>query len=42
MKVAKTSAPVEQFTITLSKSGSGGVMKLEWENTSASVDFQAK
>src|SRR5262249_33276339 len=29
MKVAKTSAPVEQFTITLSKSGGGGVMKLE-------------
>lgn len=42
MKVAKTSAPVEQFTITLSKSGGGGVIKLEWENTSASVDFQAK
>jgi hypothetical protein len=42
MKVAKTSAPVEQFTITLSKSGGGGLMKLEWENTSASVDLQAK
>jgi hypothetical protein len=42
MKVGKTSAPVEQFTITLAKSGNGGVMKLEWENTSASVDFQAK
>jgi hypothetical protein len=42
MKVGKTSAPVEQFTITLAKSGKGGVMKLEWENTSASVDFQVK
>ncbi|HEU0185577.1 MAG TPA: DUF2911 domain-containing protein, partial [Blastocatellia bacterium] len=34
MKVGKTSAPVEQFTITLAKSGNGGVIKLEWENTS--------
>jgi hypothetical protein len=42
MKVAKTSAPVEQFTITLAKSGDGGVMKLEWENTSATVGFQVK
>jgi hypothetical protein len=42
MKIGKTSAPVEQFTITLAKAGSGGVMKLEWENTSASVAFQAK
>jgi hypothetical protein len=42
MKVGKTSAPVEQFTITLTKSGNGGVMKLEWENTSASVAFQVK
>ncbi|HEX5081223.1 MAG TPA: DUF2911 domain-containing protein [Blastocatellia bacterium] len=42
MKVGKTSAPVEQFTITLAESGKGGVMKLEWENASASVDFQAK
>jgi hypothetical protein len=40
MKVGKTSAPVEQFTITLAKSGNGGVMKLEWENTSAAVDFR--
>jgi DUF2911 family protein len=42
MKVGKTSAPVEQFTIKLAKSGNGGVIKLEWENTSASVNFQAK
>src|SRR5215475_9208625 len=40
MKVDKTSAPIEQFTIKLSNSDKGGVMKLEWENTSASVDFQ--
>jgi hypothetical protein len=42
MKVGKTSAPVEQFTIALAKSGNGGVMKLEWETTSASVSFQVK
>jgi len=42
MKVGKTSAPVEQFTIALAKAGNGGVMKLEWENTSASVDIKVK
>src|SRR5262249_20754141 len=42
MKVGKTSAPIEQLTITLAKSGAGGAMKLEWENTTASVDFQVK
>ncbi len=42
MKAGKTSAPVEQFTITLAKAGSGATMKLEWENTSASVDLKAK
>jgi hypothetical protein len=42
MKVGKTSAPVEQFTITLAKAGNGGVMKMEWENTSASVDLKLK
>jgi DUF2911 family protein len=42
MKVGKTSAPVEQFTITLAKSGTGGALKMEWENTSASINFQAK
>jgi DUF2911 family protein len=42
MKVGKTSAPVEQFTIKLAQSRNGGVIKLEWENTSASVDFKVK
>ncbi len=37
MKVGKTAA-VEQFTISLT----GGVLKLEWENTSASVDVKLK
>ena len=38
MKVGKTGAPVEQFTISLT----GGVLKLEWENTSATVDVKVK
>jgi hypothetical protein len=42
MEIGKTSAPVEQFTITLSKSDNGGVMKLDWENTAASVAFKAQ
>ena len=42
MKVDKTSAPIEQFTIKLSNSDKGGVMKLEWENTAASVDLKVK
>jgi hypothetical protein len=42
MKVGKTAAPVEQFTITLAKAGSGGVIKMDWENTSASVDVKVK
>jgi hypothetical protein len=42
MKVGKTAAPVEQFTITLAKAGNGAVMKMEWENTSASIDIKLK
>ena len=42
MKVGKTSAPVEQFTIAFAKAGNGSVMKMEWENTSASVDLEVK
>ncbi len=38
MKVGKTASPVEQFTISLT----GGVLKMEWENTSASVDVKVK
>ncbi len=40
MKVGATSAPVEQFTITLANNDAGGVMKMEWENTSVSVDVK--
>lgn len=42
LKVGKTAKPVEQFTISLAKAGAGGVLKLEWENTAASVNLKAK
>lgn len=42
MKVETISSPVEQFTISLEKTRGGGVLKLEWENTRAWVDFQPK
>jgi len=38
MKVAKTAALVEQMTISLD----GGQLKVEWENTSATVALKAK
>jgi hypothetical protein len=42
MKVSKLSSPVENFTISYEKSGSGCTMNIEWENTRASVDISAK
>ncbi|MFN7929674.1 MAG: DUF2911 domain-containing protein [Blastocatellia bacterium] len=42
MNTESLSAPVEQFTILLEPSGSGGVMKLEWEQTRAAVNFTEK
>lgn len=40
MKVQKLESPVDQFTISFDKRGpNAGVMKLEWENTSATIDF---
>lgn len=42
MKVGKLSAAVEQFTISLTAAKAGGTLKLEWETTSASVDFKVK
>ncbi len=40
MKVSKTSAPVEQFTISLDKTGAkAATLKLEWADTQASVDI---
>lgn len=42
MKVEKTPAPVEQMVLALDKSGTGGVLKMEWENTRASVSIALK
>jgi hypothetical protein len=40
MKVSKTSAPVENFTIAFDQKGSECVLRMEWENTQASVDVK--
>ena len=42
MKVGKTAAAVEMFTINLTSKGNTGMLTLDWENTSASVEFKAK
>ena len=43
MQAGKTSGPVEQFTISFDKSGGDSAkLKLEWENTSATVDVKEK
>lgn len=42
MKAGKTSAPVEDFTIAFDKSGSGCTMRIEWENTQATVSIAKK
>ena len=42
MKVSKPSAPVENFTIAFDQSGNGCTMRLEWENTRASVEITPK
>jgi hypothetical protein len=40
MKTTKLSSPVDQFTISFEKQGpNAGIMKLEWEDTSAAVNF---
>jgi len=40
MKVSKTSSPVENFTIAFDQNGNACTMRLEWENTQASVDIR--
>jgi hypothetical protein len=40
MKVSKTSAPVENFTIAFDQGGNGCTLRMEWENTRASVDIK--
>jgi Protein of unknown function (DUF2911) len=42
MKVSKLPLPVENFTIAYDKSGSGCVLRLDWDTTRASVDITAK
>ena len=42
MSVAKTPAPVENFTISFDQTGGGCTMRLSWENTQASVEFTEK
>ena len=42
MKVCKLPSPVEDFTISYVKSGSGCTMHIDWETTRASVEITAK
>src|ERR1022692_4566631 len=42
MKASKLPSPVENFTITYDKSGSGCTLQIDWETTRASVDISAK
>lgn len=39
MKVSPTSGAVEDFTIALDKGGKGCTLRMEWENTRASVEI---
>jgi len=41
MKAAKTSGPVEQFTIALDAKGSQGTLKMSWGNVEASIPVMA-
>jgi hypothetical protein len=42
MKVSKLPSPVENFTISYVKSGSGCTLQVDWESTRASVGISAK
>jgi hypothetical protein len=42
MKVSQLPSPLEDFTISYDKSGSGCAMHIDWETTRASVDIAAK
>ena len=39
MTISKTSAPVENFTIAFDQAGSKCTLRIEWENTRASVEI---
>src|SRR5215472_16847510 len=41
MKASATSGPVENFTIAFDKGAKGCTLRMEWENTRASVDISA-
>ena len=42
MKASKTSGPVENFTIGFDQQGSTCTLRMEWENTRATVDISEK
>jgi Protein of unknown function (DUF2911) len=42
MMVSKTSGPVENFTIAFDQAGSKCTLRMEWENTRASIDISEK
>ena len=42
MKVSKLPSPVENFTISYGKSGSGCTLQVDWESTRASVGISAE
>jgi hypothetical protein len=42
MSVSKTAAPVENFTIAFDQAGGKCTLRMEWENTRASVDISEK
>jgi hypothetical protein len=42
MKVSKLPSPVENFTISYAKSGSGCALQIDWESTRASVNVSGK
>ena len=42
MSVSKTSAPVEDFTISFHEMGTGCHMYLDWENTRATIEISQK
>ena len=39
MKVGKTAAAVEQLTISVDDTAVGGVLRVEWGTTSATIPF---
>ena len=42
MQVSKTSAPVENLTISFDQSGNSCTLRLSWENTQASIQISEK